>query len=909
MKVIKRNGNTENISFDKIQNRLKLLSGQSPSLNIDYSIISQKVISQIYDGIYTKELDELAANICTSYSTKNPKYGILASRIIISNNQKNTPDKFSECVHILYNNYDHKNKHIPLISNEIYHLVNTNKDLIDNKINNKWDFNFDYFAYKTLEKSYLLKKNKKTIERIQYLIMRVALGLHNDDFEKAFMTYELIANKYFIHATPTLFNSGTNFPQLLSCFLLGMDDSVTGIFKCLSDCAQISKWAGGIGIHISNIRGNGSVIRSTNGKTSGISPMLKVYNDTARFINQSGKRNGSIAFYIEPWHTDILEFLELKKNHGDENVRARDLFYGLWIPDLFMKRVKNNEKWSLFCPNECFKLKNKYGSEFELQYLNYEKEGKYKKQLDAQYVWQQILTSQIETGTPYLCYKDACNKKSNQKNLGVINSSNLCTEIIEYSNDKEYACCTLGSIGLSKFVEETKINSVRIYTKTNCIFCKYVKNYLKNKNIYYQELIFDDDEKRKEFYENTSLILEKEINSVPQIFVDSKYVGGFEDFIEYIRPKFNYEKLFEVTKLLTYNLNKIIDINFYPVIETKLSNHKHRPIGIGVQGLADVYLKMKYSFDSEEAKEINKNIFAIIYYASLSESNKISINRMNDCALLNKYIEENCITIPELYDESFSIRNNMFDKEFEIENDKMNKLYHKLRYNNYESKMKNFYGAYSSIENSPIVNGIFQFNMWNKDPMNSVGDIDLDWNVLRNNINKYGIRNSLLVAPMPTASTSQILGNNECIEPYTSNIYRRSTLAGEFIIVNPYLLEDLIHLELWNNEMKDKLLIDNGSIFNIKEIPNFFKNIYKTAWDLSQKALIDQAADRGIYVCQSQSLNLFLNNPDFSKLSSMNFYAWSKGLKTGIYYLRIQTVLSAQQFTINPDQVCESCSG
>ena len=909
MKVIKRDGSYQSISFDKVMSRLKSLTEMEPKLLLDYSVIAQKVISQIFDGIHTRELDELSANICTSYATKNPKYGELASRIIISNNHKNTPDTFSECVKTLYDNYDLKNKHIPLISDDIYRIVNENEELINNKIMNEWDYNFDYFAYKTLEKSYLLKKNKVTIERIQYLIMRVALGLHNDNFDKVFLTYQLIANKYFIHATPTLFNSGTNFPQLLSCFLLGMDDSVTGIFKCLADCAQISKWAGGIGVHISNVRGNGSVIRSTNGKTSGISPMLKVYNDTARFINQSGKRNGSIAFYIEPWHTDIFEFLDLKKNHGDEDVRARDLFYGLWIPDLFMNRVINNEKWSLFCPDECYELKNKYGEEFEKQYIEYEKNKKYKKQVDAQYLWQQILTSQIETGTPYLCYKDASNKKSNQKNIGVINSSNLCTEIIEYSDDKEYACCTLGSIGLSKFVEEKPLKNIRIYSKTNCIFCTYVKEYLNDREIKYDNIIIDNYDERTNFYKEISNIENKEVNSVPQIYVDKKYIGGFTDFMKYITPTFNYNKLFEVSKLLTYNLNKIIDINFYPVIETRLSNQKHRPLGIGVQGLADVYLKMKYSFDSEEAKEMNKKIFATIYYASLIESNNISKERYDDCYKLNKYLNDNCITIPELYNKDFEIRNNMFDKEFEVDNDNMNILYHKLKYNKYERDLSSYFGSYSSIEKSPIINGEFQFDMWNKEPLKEVDGLKLDWDNLRSEIKKYGIRNSLLLAPMPTASTSQILGNNECIEPYTSNIYRRSTLAGEFVIINPYLLKDLIRLELWNDDMKDKLLINNGSIANISEIPDYFKNIYKTAWDLSQKALIDQAADRGIYVCQSQSLNLFLSNPDFSKLSSMNFYAWKQGLKTGIYYLRIQTVLSAQQFTINPDKVCESCSG
>ena len=626
-------------------------------------------------------------------------------------------------------------------------------------------------------------------------------------------------------------------------------------------------------------------------------------------MSQSGKRNCSIAFYIEHWHTDILEFLELKKNHGDENVRARDLFYGLWIPDLFMKRLQNNEKWSLFCPNECYKLKDKYGEEFERQYVEYENEGKFRKQFDTQYIWQQILTSQIETGTPYLCYKDACNYKSNQKNLGVINSSNLCTEIIEYSNHKEYACCTLGSIGLSKFVEEKEIYNIKIYSKTDCIFCKYIKNYLDDKNIEYDEIVINDYDKRTEFYKNISVEQKKEINTVPQIYINNNYIGGFTNFMEYIRPTFNFTKLFEVTKTLTYNLNKIIDINFYPVDETKLSNHKHRPIGIGVQGLADVYLKMKYAFDSNEAKELNKRIFAIIYYSSLIESNKISTDRYNKCKLLIEYINKHCIIIPQLYDENFFIRNNLFDKEYEIENNKMNELYHELRYNCYESKMNNYYGSYSSINNSPIVNGLFQFDLWNQKPLSFVDNIELNWELLKHNIKLYGIRNSLLVAPMPTASTSQILGNNECIEPYTSNIYRRSTLAGEFVIVNPYLLQDLIYLDLWSDNMKDKLLINNGGIININNIPNYFKNIYKTSWELSQKILIDQAADRGIYVCQSQSLNLFLNNPDFSKLSSMNFYAWKKGLKTGIYYLRIQTVLSAQQFTINPDEVCESCSG
>jgi ribonucleoside-diphosphate reductase alpha chain len=750
--VEKRSGKLETISFDKITNRLKFLKELKPELkNINIHIIVKDVISKIYDKIPTAILDELSAEICISKGTDNYEYMTLGSRIIISNNHKNTKECFLEKLKILKQDNN--------ISNKLIEIAIENKDVIKGAIDYSKDYLFNYFSFKTLEKSYLLKnKDNKIIERIQDLIMRVSLGIHAEDIESVIETYQFISDKYFIHATPTLFHSGLEKPQLLSCFLGGIHDSVDGIYTGLQNCAKISKWAGGIGINIHNIRAKGSYIKGTSGQSNGIIPMLKLFNDTARFINQSGKRFGSFAIYIEPWHLEISNFIELRKNHGEENMRTRDLFLGLWIPDLFMKSVESNKDWYLFCPNDVPDLMEVYGKEFNIKYNQYVEEKRYKKKVKARQIWLEILGSQIETGLPYILYKDACNIKCNQKNLGTIKGSNLCTEIIEYHNENEYACCNLGSIGLPEFVENAK---------------------------------------------------------------------------------FNFIKLGQIVEVLTKNLNKIIDLNYYPIKETKKSNLSHRPIGIGIQGLADVYAILEYPFDSDEARKLNKDIFETIYYHSLKTSNELS-----------------------------------------------KKL-----------------GPYSSFKGSPTSQGILQFDLWNEKPHTD----RYDWNALKSSIKEYGLRNSLLLAPMPTASTSQILGNNECFEPFTSNIYVRNTLAGNFVVINKHLVKKLTELGIWSIELKQKIIKNDGSVQNIDEIPLKIKNIYKTVWEISQKVLIDLAADRGIYICQSQSLNLFIKQPSFQQLTKMHFYSWNKGLKTGIYYLRTQPKTKTQQFTVEEPE-CEMCS-
>ena len=821
MCVQKRNGSIEPILFDKILNRIKK-QGKEVNIDINYSSLTIKVIDQLFDGISTSKIDELTCEECAALSTLHPDYSVLASRIFVSNHHKNTNPFFSEVMRELWEYKDINNNHTPLISFDLWNIVDNNKELLDKIIVDERDYLFDFFGLKTLERSYLFKINDKIVERPQYMWLRVSLGIHGTDFQRVKETYDLMSQKYFTHATPTLFNSGTRTPQLSSCYLLAMeDDSLEGIFNTLQDCAKISKYAGGIGLHIHNIRSKNSLIRGTNGKSNGIVPMLKVFNDTSRFINQSGKRNGSFAIYLEPWHPDIEFFLEMKKNHGDEDVRARDLFYALWIPDLFMERVKNNGKWCYFCPDECSGLSDVYGDKFKELYEEYETNEKYiRKQIDARDLWFKILDSQMETGTPYLLYKDAANIKSNQQNLGTIKSSNLCTEIIEYSNDKETAVCNLASIALPSFVNLT--------TK-----------------------------------------------------------------------EFNYEKLHEIVKVITRNLNKIIDINFYPTEKTKRSNFLHRPIGIGVQGLADTFILMDISFHSEEAKEINKLIFETIYHASLEMSNELSLERL-------EYINE----IKNLFSDELQY---IFQK---VEKDDYYKdLSEFLKYPSKsniklilaEMLLQNKYsGSYSSFFGSPISQGIFQFDMWKVTPSSKY-----DWEKLRKNIMTYGIRNSLLVAPMPTASTSQILGFNECFEPFTSNIYSRRTLAGEFILPNKYLMKELINLGLWNEEMKNNIIANKGSIQHINIIPKEIKDKYKIVWEIPMKHLIDMSADRGAYICQSQSLNLWIEDPNYSTLTSMHFYSWTKGLKTGIYYLRRKAKHQAQQFTIEPEKEekkCDNCS-
>lgn len=752
MFVVKRNGKQEPVHFDKITSRLMKLSYGLALSSDDIIEIAKKVIQGLRNGIHTTELDNLAAETSASNTTRHPDFAIMAARIAVSNLHKNTLKSFSATAEKLYKNIDARtNEKAPLLADDVYKIIKKNADILDAAIIYERDYHFDYFGFKTLEKSYLLKVDGKIAERPQHLFMRVAIGIHKEDIDAAIETYNLMSEKWFIHATPTLFNSGTPKPQMSSCFLLSMkDDSISGIYDTLKNCALISQSAGGIGLNIHNIRSTGSYIKGTNGSSNGIIPMLRVFNDTARYVDQGGgKRKGAFAIYIEPWHPDVFDFIELRKNHGKEEMRARDLFLALWIPDLFMQRVEEDSTWSLICPSVAPGLYDTYGEEFERLYTDLESKGLASKTVKARELWNAILDAQMETGTPYLLYKDAANKKSNQKNLGTIRCSNLCTEIMEYSSADETAVCNLASLSLPRYVEN---------------------------------------------------------------------------------DEFNFEKLAQVTKTVTRNLNKIIDGNYYPIEETRRSNMRHRPIGLGVQGLADVFMLLKLPFDSDMAKMLNKNIFETIYYASMQASMELA-------------------------------------KET---------------------------GAYETFQGSPLSQGIFQFDMWGVQPTDRY-----DWEALRQDVIKYGVKNSLLLAPMPTASTSQILGNNECFEPFTSNIYNRRVLSGEFVIVNKYLLKDLMELGLWNDTMKQRIIAHNGSVQNIDEIPAHLKEVYKTVWEIKQKDIIDMAADRGAYICQSQSMNLFVQQPNYGKLTSMHFYAWKKGLKTGMYYLRTKAAVDAIKFTVD----------
>lgn len=756
MYVLKRDGKKEPVMFDKVTARINKLSYGLEQNFVDHVIVAKKVIEGIYDGVTTTQLDNLAAETAASLTSKHPDYALLASRIAVSNLHKNTEKSFSVTMDKLYTYVNPKTgEKAPLIADDVYDVIINNAAYLDSCIIYDRDYNFDYFGFKTLERSYLLRIDGEVAERPQHMYMRVAIGIHKGDIEKAVETYNLMSEGWFTHATPTLFNAGTPKPQMSSCFLLTMqNDSIEGIYETLKQCAKISQTAGGIGLSIHNIRATGSYIRGTNGQSNGIVPMLRVFNDTARYVDQGGgKRKGSFAIYLEPWHADIFDFLELKKNHGKEELRARDLFFALWVPDLFMKRVKEDGDWSLFCPNEAPGLADSYGEVFEDLYTSYEQAGRARKVVKARDLWSQVVESQIETGTPYMLYKDACNEKSNQKNLGTIRSSNLCTEIIEYTAPDEIAVCNLASLALPKFVKD---------------------------------------------------------------------------------GEYDFKSLYDVTYIATVNLNRIIDGNYYPVEEARRSNMRHRPIGLGVQGLADAFIKMRMPFDSEEAAVLNRDIFETIYYAAL-------------CASRDLAKEE---------------------------------------------------GPYETWKGSPISKGQFQFDMWGVEPSSR-----WNWDELRKEVMETGVRNSLLLAPMPTASTAQILGNNECFEPYTSNIYTRRVLSGEFIIVNKHLLNDLIELNIWDDEMKQDIIAHKGSVQNIQRIPAHIRDLYKTVWEISQKTIINMAADRGAFIDQSQSLNLFVENPNFAKISSMHFYAWEKGLKTGMYYLRSKAAADAIQFTVDKSKL------
>lgn len=754
MFVIKRDGTRESVKFDKITGRIQKLSYGLEPTHVDPIQVAKKVIDGVYDGVTTVELDNLAAETAASLTVRHPDYALLASRIAVSNLHKNTIKSFSKTIDALYNYIDPKtNLRAQLIADDVHEIVQKNAHQLDSSIIYDRDFGYDYFGFKTLERSYLLKMYGVVAERPQHMLMRVAVGIHKEDIEAAIQTYNLMSERWFTHATPTLFNAGTPKPQMSSCFLLQVkEDSIDGIYDTLKNCAKISQSAGGIGISIHNVRATGSYIKGTNGTSNGIIPMLKVYNETARYVDQGGgKRKGSIAVYLEPWHADIYDFLDIRKNHGKEELRARDLFTALWIPDLFMKRVEEEGDWSLMCPNECPGLSDCHSEEFEKLYTKYEAEGKFRRQIKARELWAFIIEAQIETGNPYMLFKDSANSKSNQQNLGTIKSSNLCTEIIEYTSSDEVAVCNLASIALPRFVDE----------KTGA---------------------------------------------------------------------FDHQKLFDITYVATKNLNKIIDRNYYPIPEARKSNMRHRPIGLGVQGLADAFILMRFPFESEEAKKLNAEIFETIYYASLTAS--------KDLAKID--------------------------------------------------------GPYETYAGSPISKGIFQQDMWGVSPSSR-----WEWDVLREEIKKYGVRNSLMLAPMPTASTSQILGNNECFEPYTSNIYTRRVLSGEFVVVNKHLLRDLVKLGIWNENLKNKIIAANGSVQNIAEIPQNIKDIYKTVWEIKQRTIIDMAADRGAYIDQSQSLNLFIQDANFAKMSSAHFYAWKKGLKTGMYYLRTKAAADAIKFTVD----------
>jgi len=756
MQVIKRSGRKEDVIFDKIAARIKKQSYDLNTRFVDHYEISKKVISGLYDGVTTVELDNLASETAASLATEHPDYAKLAARLAVSNLHKNTDKSFSKTMRKLYDYIDPKTgESAGLISDTHIKIIQDNKNRIDSAIIYDRDYNFDYFGFKTLERSYLLRADGKVVERPQHLLMRASIGIHGEDMESVIETYNYMSEQWFIHATPTLFNAATPKPQLSSCFLLTMtEDSISGIFETLTRCAKISQSAGGIGLSIHNVRAKGSYIKGTGGTSNGIVPMLRVFNDTARYVDQGGgKRKGAFAVYVEPWHPDIFDFLNLKKNHGKEEQRARDLFYAMWMPDLFMERVESDGDWSLFCPNEAKGLCDVYGDEFKKMYTEFEAKGMARKTVKAREVWSAIMESQVETGTPYILYKDACNEKSNQKNLGTIRSSNLCTEILEYTSHDEVAVCNLASIALPKFVNVEK-------------------------------------------------------------------------------QEFDFQKLYEISRAVTRNLNKVIDVNYYPVKEAENSNMRHRPIGIGVQGLADAFIKLRMPFDSEAAKQLNKDIFETIYFGAVTESNALAKAE----------------------------------------------------------------GPYQTYEGSPASQGILQYDMWNVTPSPR-----WDWAGLKANIKEHGLRNSLLLAPMPTASTSQILGNNECFEPYTANIYTRRTLSGEYVVVNKHLLKDLIALDLWTPEMKQDLIANNGTIQHMTHISQELRDLYKTVWEIKQKVIIDMAADRGAFICQSQSLNLFVETPNMAVLSSMHFYGWKKGLKTGMYYLRSKAAVDPVKITVSAD--------
>ncbi len=843
MFVVKRNGEQEKVRFDKITDRLDKLIKRDERNKLDSSMIAQKVITSIYSGISTEELDIESGKICMNLATVHPLYGNLAGRILVSNLHKKTQENFVDKMNLISRESKENGK--SLLDEKWLEWISNNKDEINNMIDYNRDYSLDFFAFKTLERAYLLKnlKTNNIYERPQDMFLRVASFINQGDLDGTKKTYDLLSTKAYTHASPTLFNAATSRPQLSSCFLLGTEDSLGGITKTWDRVSRISKWGGGIGVHVSNIRGKDSIIRGTNGPSSGIIPMLQVYNNIARYVNQGGKRKGSFAIYLEPHHPDIFEFLELRKNFGAETERARDLFLALWISDLFMEQVEKDGDWYLFCPDEAPGLNDCYGQKFRELYWNYVREEKYKKKVSARKLMEKIFESQLETGTPYMLYKDSINNKSNQKNIGVIKSSNLCAEIVEYSDDKEHAVCNLASICLNNSLVSFKSRAQwTIYVKDDCKYCKWAKNYMNYKNFKFNEIKPNDEQLEELKNNNTGTSF-----TFPQIYYGKKHIGGFNELIKYTADKYNFEDLWNTAYIATKNLNKIIDINYYPTDEAKVSNNKHRPVGLGIQGLADTLVRMKINYDSEEAVTFNSDMMETIYHAAITASKDIS-------------------------------------KEV---------------------------GSYSTFENSPLSQGLFQFDLW------GVQSDRYNWNELRNEIKLYGVRNSLVTALMPTASTSQIMGNNECFEWFTNNIYTRRTLAGDFPLVNKHLVEDLLSINEWTSNVKDIIIADEGSVKSVKSIPPLFRDLYKTIWEVKQIWVLKQAKARAPFVDQTQSMNIFMATPDYKKLNSCHMWGWKNGLKTGMYYLRTKAAKSAIKFTVDPNlqkqieeenEICESCS-
>ncbi len=869
MFVTKRNGTQEPVKFDKITNRIKKLIKPEEAEFVDPVLITQKVIATIYTGISTTELDMQSAEICVNLSTQHHYYSNLAGRILVSNLHKRTTNHFVDKMLLIQ-------KSLNFLDEKWLNWIKKNKKEINAMIDYDRDYMFDYFGFKTLERAYLIKIKTETIERPQDMYMRVASFLNQGNLDAVKKTYDMLSMGFYTHATPTLFNAGNKRSQCSSCYLIGTEDSIEGITHTWESVSKISKWGGGIGIHVSNIRAKDSIIRGTNGPSSGIIPMLKVYNEIARYINQGGKRKGSIAVYLEPWHPDILGFLDLKKNFGAETERARDLFLALWIPDLFMKKVQENDDWYTFCPDECPGLTEAWGDKFEALYNKYVDEKKFKQKLEARKVMRAILDSQLETGTPYIVFKDAANRKSNQQNIGTIKSSNLCAEILLYSDNKEYAVCNLASIAVNQFVKPFKPeNKFVFYSKPLCKNSRYIRNFLKFHKFDFEEKSGLNDKK-----EVVPELAEQNIRELPVILYGDKKLTSFNDLFVLTRNTYDYDKLEEVAYIATKNLDRVIDVNYYPTIETKFSNIRHRPIGVGIQGLADALVQQKIQVDSDEAVKFNERMMESIYYACVKASIDLAKGRHDK---MKKLIDAK-VTVPEYYDSGFVLQ----DKE-------LNQIYHEMTPCQYEMTNK-FPGTYSSYEGSPFSNGVLQFDMWNVKPT-----MTEKWDELKKEMAIYGVRNSQLTSLMPTASTSQILGNNECFEFFTNNIYTRRTLAGDFPLVNRYLVDDLISLQLWSTEMKDLILSFSGSINEINGIPDQIKKLYPTIWEIKQSWILKGAIARGPYVDQTQSMNIFMAVPDYQKLYSSHMFAWANGLKTGIYYLRTRPAQDAIKVTIDPN--------